>query len=300
MWRQRSHAIPPERSFNPLSFLIFSNIFVSCCAASLVLATWAELGLEVSIVDPMVGLVFFATLLVYNLDRVIGTSPEDADGDSERHGWIERRRRALLGLVAFSGSGTLLMGLLLEWKIFAALIPLGLLSITYSLPILPGREQGWRRLKDVPGLKIFLIALVWGVATVTLPAWHREVLPWSAEPLWLMGERALFIFIITLPFDVRDLERDARAGVRTLPHLLGVERTRALAIAMLCFFMASATVRHQAAGFVWPLAMTTMLTGALLARLDTERSESYYVIYMEGTMLLQTLLVLGWWFSMKG
>ena len=115
-----------------------------------------------------------------------------------------------------------------------------------------------------------------------------------------MGERALFIFIITLPFDVRDLERDARAGVRTLPHLLGVERTRALAIAMLCFFMASATVRHQAAGFVWPLAMTTMLTGALLARLDTERSESYYVIYMEGTMLLQTLLVLGWWFSMEG
>jgi hypothetical protein len=64
--------------------------------------------------------------------------------------------------------------------------------------------------------------------------------------------------------------------------------------------MASAAVRHQAAGYVWPLAMSTMLTGALLARLDRERSESYYVVYMEGTMLLQTLLVLAWYaFSVK-
>jgi hypothetical protein len=46
--------------------------------------------------------------------------------------------------------------------------------------------------------------------------------------------------------------------------------------------------------------MSTMLTGALLARLDRERSESYYVVYMEGTMLLQTLLVLAWYaFSVK-
>ena len=156
-----------------MSFLIFSNLFVSCCAASLVLATWAELGLDVSLLDPMVGLVFFATLLVYNLDRVTGTSPEDASLDSERHGWIARRRALLFGLVGCSALGTLAMGFLLDWKIFAALVPLGVLSLTYSLPILPGgKEQGWRRLKDVPGLKIFLIALVWGVATVTLPAWH--------------------------------------------------------------------------------------------------------------------------------
>ena len=284
-----------------MSFLIFSNLFVSCCAASLVLATWAELGLDVSLLDPMVGLVFFATLLVYNLDRVTGTSPEDASLDSERHGWIARRRALLFGLVGCSALGTLAMGVLLDWKIFAALVPLGVLSLTYSLPILPGgKEQGWRRLKDVPGLKIFLIALVWGVATVTLPAWHRGVSPWMLEPAWLMIERALFIFIITLPFDVRDMERDKSAGVQTLPLLFGVERTRSLALALLCFFMASAAVRHQAAGYVWPLAMSTMLTGALLARLDRERSESYYVVYMEGTMLLQTLLVLAWYaFSVK-
>lgn len=274
-----------------LPAIILSNVFVALCAASLVWASWGELGLSLRVLDPMVGLLFFATLLVYNLDRVLGTSPEDTS--SARHTWLQAHRHKVFALTGLAGLGTLVCGLLLPAHIFWALVPLGALSLTYSIPFIRWRGR-WLRLKDLPGLKIFLIALVWGVATVTLPAWHRGLEPEQPRVMWLMLERALFIFIITLPFDVRDLARDRGAGLRTLPGLLGVARTRALAIMALCVFMASAAVRHQAMGLVWPLAMSTLATGALLARLDERSSERYYSFYMEGTMLLQAALVVGW------
>lgn len=283
-----------------MSFLVFSNLFVAVCAASLVWATSIELGLPWAWVDPMVGLVFFATLLVYNLDRVSGTSPEDAvaprDGDEgdRRHRWIARRRRVMIAMGGIGALGAAVCALMVPRHVFGALIPLGLISLTYSLPILPGNPR--RRLKDIPGLKIFLIAAVWGAATVSLPAWFRGVEPWRTAPLWLAAERTLFIFVITLPFDVRDMRKDAAAGVRTIPQVLGVAWTRRVAILGLCGFMASATVRHEAQGMVWPLALSVMWTGALLARLAEDRSERYYTIWIEGTMLIQSLAMVAWFF----
>lgn len=279
-----------------MSVLVFGNLFVALCAASLVLATWADLEVlgQGRVLDPMVGLVFFATLMIYNLDRVAPTSPEDEG--SARRAWIEQRRGALLGLGGVGALGALGCGVALGWELFWALVPLGAITIAYIVPILPGPGR-WRRLKDLPGVKIFVIALVWALATAALPAWRRGFDPWAPRVLWLSAERALFIFTITLPFDVRDLGRDQAAGVITLPHLLGLVGTRRLALAGCAGVGASAMLRHglaQAGSLGWPMLASMALTAGLLGRMSPEQPERYYAVYMEGMMLAQSALVVGW------
>ena len=278
-----------------MSALIYSNVYVSLCAASLVWATRAQLGAEIGWVDPMVGLVFFATLLVYNLDRILPASAEDRAGPaSARHGFIQARKNLLAALAIAGAVGALVCGVMLPFGVFVALVPLGVIAIGYSIPWIPTR-QGWRRLKDIPGLKIFLIALVWAVVTVTLPAWLVGVEPWSASASWVMLERAAFIFAITLPFDIRDLARDRAASIQTIPVLLGERATKAIALVVLGALAVSAVSRWgmgAGAGVLAPIAAYAT-TAALVAAVDEERGEMFYAFAIEGTMLLLSVSALA-------
>lgn len=278
-----------------MSALIYSNVYVSLCAASLVWATRAQLGAEIGWVDPMVGLVFFATLLVYNLDRILPASAEDRAGPaSARHGFIQARKNLLAALAIAGAVGALVCGVMLPFGVFVALVPLGVIAIGYSIPWIPTR-QGWRRLKDIPGLKIFLIALVWAVVTVTLPAWLVGVEPWSASASWVMLERAAFIFAITLPFDIRDLARDRAASIQTIPVLLGARATKAIALVVLGALAVSAVSRWgmgAGAGALAPIAAYAT-TAALVAAVDEERGEMFYAFAIEGTMLLLSVSALA-------
>lgn len=275
--------------------LIYSNLYVSACAASLVLATQALLS-GAARVDALSALVFFATLLVYNLDR-LASGGEDRLDPSPRHQWVRRHQGVLLGVLGVAALGVAACVLLLPWHIFLALVPLGVLSVGYSLPVLSWGGRRHRRLKELPGLKIFMIALVWAVATVSLPAWLAGRAPWQGQVLALTVERALFIMAITLPFDVRDMGKDRGAGILTLPHLLGVEGTRRLAIGLvLASWLVGALAVGVATAHALALAVSALATCALLSALHARRGELYYALWMEGTMLAQAVCVLvaGW------
>lgn len=241
----------------------------------------------------MFGLVAFATLFVYNIDRILGASPEDQHHQpSERHLWLERHRRLLFGVTTISALAMFGCALLLPWHIFLLLVPLGAISVAYGLPWIPWRGR-WVRLKDIPGLKIVLIAVVWALATSTLPIAYRSAL-WSSPQTWvLMAQRAMFIFAITLPFDVRDWEKDQRANIMTLPHVLGLNGTKALAMVLLVGVSLLALWSHgmtQPVG--WGITASALLTMGLIARLDRDRQELYFAGWMDGTMLLQCVGVL--------
>ncbi|OGX81119.1 hypothetical protein BEN49_15930 [Hymenobacter coccineus] len=88
-------------------------------------------------------------------------------------------------------------------------MPLAALALLYSWPL--GRWRGRPvALRDVPLLKVFLIAGVWSLITVGLPvlALHR---PW-AEAQGLLDQRFLLVLALAIVFDIRDYGRDRAAG----------------------------------------------------------------------------------------
>lgn len=286
--------------------LIFSNIYVSLGAALLTTQTCYLLGggpTEGGGWVALVAVVFFATLVVYNLDRLL-PSREDAVETSERHRWVRANRRILWGL---SAVGAAAAGVALVWVPLRIVVPLAILggvTVAYSVPVIMNRSHRKsaaegpltraRRLKDVPGLKIFLIALVWAAVTVVLPAMLIGVPLLSRKVLLIFWARACFIFAITLPFDVRDMARDRSAGVWTFPMALGTRRTRLLALGCMLLFGALVLLNFGFArgSAALPLEASALATAGALAFSASPRAELYYVGVLDGMMILQPALVI--------
>src|SRR5690606_32802739 len=102
----------------------------------------------------------------------------------------------------------------------------GAVSVSYSFPFLKvnGKRGG---LRQVTGVKLFYIALVWSLSSVGLPVvelWAEGMLVnwWVANYLGII--KILFLLICTLPFDIRDMEQDSYYHLKTIPHILGEKR----------------------------------------------------------------------------
>jgi 4-hydroxybenzoate polyprenyltransferase len=275
--------------------LLFSNLFIGGAAAALTRATGQLLRPELAAGWIAPAFVLCSTLIVYNLDRLVGGSDAEDDVDATvRHQWIERSARLLWGVIGVStiAASTLVWWLPLE--AFWVLAPMGLLAIGYAVPIyLPG--LGTRRLKEVSGLKMALIVVVWSGATVLLPAIIVDRL---ADPrTWVIaGLRGLFIFALTLPFDLRDVERDRRAGIRTIPHLVGRVATRWLAVAAITAFAVISVgffgIASEGPGACY--LTTAIMSLPIVAYADVERPEWYFVGLVDGMILVHAGILWLW------
>jgi hypothetical protein len=118
----------------------------------------------------------------------------------------------LLGLAI--GTYGLLDQPLFIWLVF---LLLGILSFCYALPF--GRSLG---LRFVPGIKIYVISICWTVfASIGLFVSLGEILP------FVLLKSMLWMVLLTLPFDVRDMDKDPKR-LKTIPQLLGLRKTKIL------------------------------------------------------------------------
>ena len=270
-------------------WLVFSNLYVACCGAALTAATYPLLGVPARL-DAAVGLVFAATLVVYNLDRLVDPhrdNPAVAASPHER--WVARHRPALWLLTIGAGGMCTASAFFLDRSVLISLALPACLALGYCLPVLPGRG-GWRRLKAVPGAKLLLIGGVWTYATAVLPA-VASGLPLSGAGFYLLVlGRFLFVLAVALPFDLPDTARDRASGIATLPQRCGAAGTRSLSLVLIAGFTATACLHP------WPWAAGLIVSGGaaavLLAGLNTQRGAWYYGVGLDGLLPIQAALVL--------
>lgn len=167
---------------------------------------------------------FFATLGLYAFHRLIGLRRINLSEHVGRYNVIDRLSGFIL-LIAIVSTATSVYFFwqtpnLIKWGV---IIP-GLLSISYILPIF----KNGGRLRDFHFIKIFVIVVAWAWLTVFIPYLNHSTIGFK-ELILLLLERSFFIFAITLPFDIRDLNIDAKTQVKTLPALLGLATTKKLA-----------------------------------------------------------------------
>ena len=260
-----------------MRWLVFTNVYVALCGAALTAATYALFGLPMQI-DAVVGLVFCCTLVIYNLDRLVEPHP----GDSTHEQWVEQHRMLLWGLVAFGAIGaatcTLWLSTAARWSLFAA----GAVAIAYCLPIVG------RRASTKPCAKLPLIAIVWAYATAGLPMMQAGVgLDMSSSGV--LGSRLLFLAAVALPFDVPDMQRDRLSGIATLPTRFGVKTTRR--IALLLAVTAAAVALTHPYPMAWAVLVSCGATFALILALHPSRGVLYFMVALDGMLLLQAALL---------
>jgi 4-hydroxybenzoate polyprenyltransferase len=166
------------------------------------------------------------------------------------------------------------------------LLPLAALAIGYSWPVLPWGGR-WRAIREVPLLKVFLIAGVWTAVTVGLPALalHQPL----GSVAGLAGQRFCLVTALAIVFDIRDYGRDRAVGLRTFPALLGVGGAKAVSLAFLAGEMLLGLSRGAS-----PLAvlLSTGVAVAIVLAAEETRGDYFFALVTDGVLLVPPLLYL--------
>ncbi|MBC8048224.1 MAG: hypothetical protein H7Y00_15600, partial [Fimbriimonadaceae bacterium] len=167
-------------------------------------------------------------------------------------------------------------------------------SVLYGIPLKLNRKS--LRLRDVGVTKIFLISFVWAYIGSVLPVINADEGFLNKDVLLLFTANFLFIFGITLPFDIKDLRIDAMHPVKTIPKLLGTENTYTLSFLSLFIsgalhFYLQRNIAVTEINYTTPLGVSILITG--LTVYLTRKKQNNFVFFglLDGMIVLQFLLI---------
>jgi len=280
-------------SFKKFSeFILFSSIFISLCAVALCMETNILLGLPLNHFS-FYCFVFGATLAQYNLHYFAKTV---AVTGSQRQAWSQNKKQLHLILLILGGALILFSFFSFHLKHFIILGCLGAISFLYSFPFLPFEKK--RRIKDYGLLKILTITLLWTLVTVWFPVNSMSV----ANELFLLifFKRFVFMFVLCLLFDVRDMEIDSSDNINTLAVMIGKKRSYFLSYTLLFIFVVLSFVQYfylPQTGFLIAMLISAAATFLTIELTKKTNSDYIFLAGIDGMMLLQAILV--FLFSLK-
>lgn len=279
-----------KRIINPF---IFGNIIISLCTLALFLETYLQLGTTVKL-DGLAFLVFFATLSLYNVHRLLGVRRIQQEDYGEITGWAARHRFTLFMLAIIGAGGVAFFVFQTSLLIFGILFLLGAISLLYELPVIR-YDKRFQRLRNLWIHKAFMITTVWSVATVILPAVNAGISLFDYGVWLIMVERMLFIFLIALCFDARDIGFDTRDGLKTIPIRCGMVFTKKLYQVITGMFLLVSIVDYIVLGSNYGIGIGMIISGGVslmvVSKTHAVKSDYYYIFLVDGMMVLQFLLV---------
>lgn len=266
-----------------IDLYLYSSLHIALCALFL---TWSTYLLTYIEVDwNYIVFVSSSTWLLYSLHRIIGIYKVSESRIENRFFVIRKFRKHLIVYASIASSISLYTYLSLSPSMKLWLVvPIGL-SLLYIAPLFLGQK----RLRDFHYIKIFLVASCWALLCGTFPMLEAQLS--NYELLLFSVEKFLFIFAITLPFDLRDIEVDRDSGLKTLAHLL----PQHLSYGILVSFILSALLV-----LVNPLynseqkivLIITYLALELITRFSSRQKNDYfYSGIIDGTMILFFIIV---------
>jgi len=275
-------------------FLLFSNVFMSLCAVAQGLLTFYLIGSKP--LYPVIGLLFTSTLGIYNFSILISKPKEPGKSAYKRVRWFFSHYRLMVTITIVCILSLIPFFFLVSTSSRLLLIFLAILSFAYGLPLFSMGDKKFG-LRNIPGLKLFLITLVWTMSCVLLPILEAQAAQLTTISLRdttiLIAKRFLFIAAIATPFDIRDLFEDKQFGLKTIAVAWGEKAAYLFCQALLLGYVALLFLfRHKGFDIDFiALTLSIILAGWLIFKSKWEKNEYYYFFYLDGVLILQYILV---------
>jgi UbiA prenyltransferase family. len=198
---------------------LYYNSYLTAIRPALILLTMMVIhGDTINI--PMLAIASLLTFIVYSYDR-FSSLEEDRTTNPERSELLLRKKKRYPYYLA---SCTGMLGLLVLFfartefvSLAAFVLTLAIVGILYTV--------GLKNFtKYVPGFKNMIVALEWG-ATIGLLYGISYDSYFSAFNLMFTAYIFLKLFILTVFYDVKDIESDGRKRLKTVPVMLGYNNT---------------------------------------------------------------------------
>lgn len=208
-------------------FYIYSNIHVALATFCLVKITLLTYGIQDNLVPFFV---FFSTISSYNFIRLYRINAIQ-DWFYE---FNKNNKKGIVGLTLTSVLLFVYLGFLLNIYALVALIPFGIFTLFYVVPF-PIQKKNPIALRSFAFLKLFLIAISWAGVTVLIPLLNYNI-EIQLHEVFIFIQRFLFVLVITLPFDIRDVNYDSE-NLKTLPQVFGVQQTKRIGLLFVMLFL---------------------------------------------------------------
>lgn len=283
-----------DKTFKPFStlldFYLFSNFHIAFCAVALTDVT--RILFDFHLRTELYVFVFCGTFFLYNLQRLPAAFTDvNVKREFKRHSWNTENRKVLFGI-------SVLAAIAAAWAFFQlyrrtqiiALVPAAL-SVAYAFPSLFWKGR-WMKIREIPGIKIFIVGIVWGMSSVWVPAAADDSFPqWNSLEvnIWMIA-CSVMIVAITIPFDIRDLYYDGHK-LKTLPAIFGLRKVKLIGIVLMLLSVAGiimtehlstlVTMRHVIIYLIW-----SVITCGVIAFSHPTRHEYYYSFLIDGLMIV--------------
>jgi 4-hydroxybenzoate polyprenyltransferase len=247
-----------------------------------------------------------ATIAAYTFLRLAGLREKHPNTSSDMLDWV-RKYKYFLGASFMLHAGIAVYAFLhlndAQQMIIACM---GTIGLFYGIPCIPYKGK-LRPLRQIPFLKVFLVSISWTM--ITCVSVYATSFPVLVRPQYLLLSimTFLFIFALTLVFDIRDYEFDKEIDMTTIAHAVGIEKTKSIAHYLL--------VLYCLLGFIFYIYMPIdiyypnffksynlpvfvgFLVGGLggifiIQKLTQQSKESVYTFQLDGIIILQSVFIL--------
>ncbi|MGZ4034673.1 MAG: hypothetical protein ACXVPU_05000 [Bacteroidia bacterium] len=270
-----------------IDLILFGNIYVALGTACLIQSTIIQLDYSGHLISYSV-LSFFATLFIYNFQRIFYKPQKDISLHSVRRKWIFENQFSIKILSGIGAIGVAVSFFYNDPKIVFYLSPLLILCLAYFVPYIKLRKSHW--------FKLLTLVIVWTTVTAIVPMLLNHDDLFFKNNLLHIFIRFCFMMGICIPFDIRDLAIDAADNVSTLPHIFGENKTRWIAVIFMFSYILLIVPEYR----LGMLSLTTfialmgsaLINGILVLMSSSKRSEYFYVAGIDGTMILQGVMLM--------
>lgn len=265
-----------------IDFYINSSIHVAVAVFSMTYVTVLELGLPTD--WPLFLFVFFSTITGYNFVKYFGMAK-----------FHHRRLARWLKIIQVFSLVCFFLMLWFLWqlkpKTIVYVAVFGVVTFLYAIPFLPKRYfvDRQKNLRNIGGLKVYVIALVWAGVTVLLPVLDKNGL--FTLDVWLTAiQRFLLVMLLMLPFEIRDLQYDS-LKLATIPQKIGIKNTKIMGVLVGMVFLMLEFLKDQLSQKLILLTLAvTLITLLFIVFANKKRSNYYSSFWVESVPILWLVL----------
>ncbi|MFB6454667.1 UbiA family prenyltransferase [Chitinophaga sp. Hz27] len=268
-----------------LNFFVYTSVYITLCALMMIWQTNRLLDLHYA-QHTFYLFVACSTICSYNFHWYL--TPDNPESSSERLHWGARNRWIMMGLCIVGGIGALyyLWQLREHWLVLSGA---AFLTFLYSAPKVPHKSLSW--LSRIAVGKTLFLTFVWTYVTTLLPALMADHATTTPVVLFTIHRFAL-VYAICILFDLRDLDDDKKAGIRSLitylpPKQLDIVYFSSLGLAAITALFLYPYTDMPA---IISMLLAVLATAAITRRAQRDKADYIFYVLLDGFMMLSAVL----------
>ncbi|MBK7883054.1 MAG: hypothetical protein IPJ81_04005 [Chitinophagaceae bacterium] len=266
-----------------LYFILSHSIFIALCAAGLALQTIQLLHLSASAY--IHGFIFFAVVSSYNFYWLLSKYSFRSTFSSQS--FLHKEITSIC--IFFAAIAGMLICYVQHIIPIAIILPALVLTCLYCLPLIPVKFFYFARKAGV--LKTLVLSFTWTYVTVIIPL-QKPLLDLNNAELFLLSRRFLFMLMLCIIFDTRDVIIDKVRGLHSLATDLSPKMLKCLILVIfLILFTTNFLFRFYGITFAQSVALQVSTIILLITYFFSTKKQGYLFYYfgVDGLMLFSAL-----------